>query len=358
MLSMTFAAALAATSADLVPGKFCRAATSVAPTMQCVETGRGAALANSAERAQELAHYALAGEARFKTHFGAEAPFHALIDFDGKSGTGELQKALVRIGFRRTLPWLSREAYGHALRGATRQMVDAMAGARNLRPAEKQALLDEELRKAEQGLSRYEMDLFETTVVPHEIGHGWYTEMLWPGFVMDKMGHYGSPSPDWLDETAAILMESGDSAEVRRFHFLEAYVGRDAKRHAGELLDLKQFLERDHPEKENNQTARATGSSKEEMTVTVKYADAGQGSHSGERYYEQARVFADFLIDRTGDRAIFAPIGRAFAAGRSMNDWLASNGSAKNLPGNIEGLQRQWHAWLKARFGAPVTRRR
>ena len=347
-----FTAAAAIAAAPAAPGTMCKTALSVAPAgFHCVEAPLGVALAPDQERAEQLAIYAEAGEVRFKTHFGRDVPRYAVVDYDGKSKIGDFQRSLNKTGFRRTLPWLSREAYAEAIRGATRQMVDAMAAAANMTPAEKDELLAKEMATAEKGLSPYEMEMFEGYVVPHEIGHGWYTQTYWPGFVMDKMGHYGSPSPDWLYETASILMESGDSADGRRHYFRETYWGRDKRAEAAELLNLREFLGRDHPEKEANQSTQQQASDGDGPTITVVQPKEGM---SGARYYEQGRMFADFLIDRTGDRAIFGSIGEAFGQGKSMDQWLAANGAANGLAGSVEGLEQQWREWLRARFGPPA----
>lgn len=353
MLILALAGALAGATAMPVPGELCRTALAAVEGYHCVENARGVALAADPERARQLALYGQAAEVRFALHFGQEAAQYALIDWDGQRTVGTDQRSLNKAGFKRTLPWLSRAAYGEALRGATRQMVDAMAASAKLDDAAKAELLAKEMQTAERGLSQYEMDLFEATVVPHEIGHGLYTEAFWPGFVMDKLGHYGSPSPDWLDETAAILLESGDSAEQRRQSFHEAYTGRGDASILAELLDLKQFLTRDHPEKANNVAAGASApDANGGPTITVVQNDLS-APRSGAMYYEQARMFADFLIERSGDRAVFAAVARAAASGQSVEDWLANSGDQHGLAGSLELLERDYLAWLAARFGAP-----
>jgi hypothetical protein len=72
-------------------------------------------------------------------------------------------------------------------------------------------------------------------------------------------------------------------------------------------------------------------------------------------FYLQGRMLADFLIDRTGDPAIFADIGAAFGRGRTIEQWLAERGPAHRLPATLDGLDAAWRAWLRNRFGAPAA---
>ncbi|MBU1384939.1 MAG: hypothetical protein KKG14_07090 [Alphaproteobacteria bacterium] len=68
-------------------------------------------------------------------------------------------------------------------------------------------------------------------------------------------------------------------------------------------------------------------------------------------FYAQARVFADFLLERTGDPAVYGRIARALADGRTMDQWLAVDGAASGLPGSVTALDAAWMAWLADAYG-------
>ena len=71
-------------------------------------------------------------------------------------------------------------------------------------------------------------------------------------------------------------------------------------------------------------------------------------------FYSQGRVFADYLLDRTGQPAVFASISEAFARGDSMDTWLAREGRSRGLPTSVAALDRDWRGWLRARLGPPA----
>ncbi|MEN5231074.1 hypothetical protein [Brevundimonas naejangsanensis] len=64
-------------------------------------------------------------------------------------------------------------------------------------------------------------------------------------------------------------------------------------------------------------------------------------------------MFADFLLDRTGDPQVFKAIAEALAQGDSFEDWLSVQGSTRRLPESMAGLDAAWREWLTVRFGPP-----
>lgn len=206
----------------------------------------------------------------------------------------------------------------------------------------------------------FALEVNEASVVPHEIGHGWYVEAFWPGYSIEATGHYGRPGPDWLDEVAPILMESGDSAELRRSLFRDVYraQGRGilADYPVADLIDLPRFLSRDHPTKAGSREKKndATRTGAPVIKVVATDSEAQMASiREASLFYPQGRIFADFLLDRTGDPAVFGSIGDAFGRGETFEQWLAANGADKGLASTVPGLDRDWRQWLAGRFGAP-----
>lgn len=119
------------------------------------------------------------------------------------------------------------------------------------------------------------------------------------------------------------------------------------------LIDLPRFLFREHPGHGNEVQAEAarTGT----LAIRVLSGDDAQAQMANIRekalFYNQGRVFADFLIDRTGNPAVFGAIGEAFGRGETFEVWLAANGGALGLAATVPELDLQWRAWLETRFG-------
>jgi hypothetical protein len=348
-------------------GEMCDAAlaavTGKGPALVCAEAPLGVALALNTDRAAELARLGQAGEERFKTHFGRDPVRYAVVEITDQLILKSQTDALQAAGFTRTLPHFShagqRKQYEDSVRSAAVARARA-AGSDGIDAG------DQAVAGAAQRLTVFALNNTEATVVPHELGHGWYTQAFWPGYETAPDKGYGSPGPDWLDEAGPVLMESGDSAEQRRGIFRTLYRGEGRAMFAGypveRLTDLRLFLTREHPVQAISQRAaemaKQQGNTGAPVTIVMSSADPGAKDLSNidpGLFYAQGRMFADYLIDRTGDPAIFGSIGEAFGRGETMDVWLATNGSAKNLPGSIDALTTDWRAWLAARFGAPPS---
>jgi hypothetical protein len=338
-------------------GALCDAAAAAVPDLACAEAPLGVALAPDHARAVQLAMLGQAGEARFRRHFGRDTPRYAIIEMAGEATTLEQTRALSAVGFRRTLHWLSQAAYVDAMVDAAARGAEEAARARGLQNGPAASARSAAIAAIQPRLTAFALNEMEAGVVPHEIGHGWYVETFWPGVAMDRRGHYGGPGPDWLDETAAILMESGDLAQQRRAQFHDIYLGRGlgplASHPIADLLDLQTFLRRDHPEHALNADARSERPRSDGPGVVVLTGPAiGQRGRSA-IFYLQGRMFADFLIDRSGDAAVFGALGDAFARGDTIESWLAQHGAARGLAEAVPELEQQWRDWLAARFGSP-----
>lgn len=72
-------------------------------------------------------------------------------------------------------------------------------------------------------------------------------------------------------------------------------------------------------------------------------------------YGFQARMFADYLAEKSGDPAVFGRLGQAFGAGTTFESWLAGEGAALGLPATVEALSVDWRGWLQGRLGAPAS---
>ena len=345
-----------ATGGEAFAQDLCAPALAAVPGKSCVANAHGVALAPERSEAERIAAAVREGEARFARHFGRSPPRYAIVqDF-----RPEELRALNAAGFVRTLPWLTLAQLETASLNSIRRAAQAQAAALNL-PAEQAAAVVQQAETQWRGRNSRETRIArDAGVLPHEIGHGWYVQLYWPGTAMDRTGHYGGPGPDWLDETAAILMETEAFAADRRRQFEQIYRGTAAASGLSaipvdELIDLGRFLTRDHPGLAMQEVRRPPPGSGPQVRVLTG-DEARRVAGGAALFYLQGRMFADFLIDRTGNPAIFAEIGAAFGRGQSIGQWLAERGTANRLPASVAELEAAWRAWLLSRFGPPADR--
>ncbi len=345
------------------PADHCRRAAAVVPTKQCHLNPHGAVLAADAAEAARLGAMLRAGEERFQRHFGRAPVPYALIQ---AAAPGE-EAALRGAGFTQVLGWLTFEQLQDATLASVRRGAEARATAQGLSGEQATAAAEQAVATWRSTNSRESRLAQEEGVVPHEAGHGWFIRTFWPDLApATRTGHYGGPAPDWMDETAAILMENDEFAEQRRRGFEQVY--RDGERSAAltditaaELIDLPHFLSRTHPMAGSGSSIlsaeqmRARQLSEGTNIVVMSGDEARQRGRGGLMFYLQGRMFADFLVEQTGDPQVFAQIGAALARGDTMEQWLAAAGPRHRLPTTVAALDQAWRGWLIAKFGPPGT---
>lgn len=189
-------------------------------------------------------------------------------------------------------------------------------------------------------------------LVAHELGHLWLGETFWPGDKMRTERRYGISAPDWPDEVAAILMEDERTAQDRRRQFFQVYRGEPANARLraitrDDLVDLVGYLNSEHPKfssRAGNPVSPATGTATVSVTVSTEGSDA-----KVLLFYLQSRMLADYLIDRSGDPAIFASIASAISRGQSFDQWLQARGTRLAFPKTSHALAADWLTWLDAK---------
>lgn len=333
----------------------CAQALAAAPGKACAANPNGVVLAPDAAEAERIAAAVREGEARFARYFGRSPPRYAIVE---DSRADEL-RALSAAGFLRTLPWLTPAQFETNALESVRRGAEAQARARGLGAEQVAAVVQQAEARWRTMNTPEAQEARDAGVLPHEIGHLWYAQLYWPGTQVDRGSHYGGPGPDWLDETAAILMESDGFAANRRRQFELVYRGGgDQPALSGisieELVDLRRFLTREHPGRPMQAAQQIPGQSGPQIRILT--GEEGRAVARGAAlFYLQGRMFADFLLERTGNPTVFADIGAAFGAGRSMDQWLAERGEANHLPGSVDALDAAWRAWLRDRFGPPAN---
>jgi hypothetical protein len=329
----------------------CARALSAAPDFNCADTGRGVALAASPEEAGRLAGYARAAEARFTAHFGRDIAPYVLIS----TPPVPQRAALYAAGFTHVLPWPAPRAFDEAARRGVEQGTRRFAASQNMTPTQTEEVVARALSQIPDARAQAALD---AGMVPHELGHLWFTQAFWPERPetgADAPRHYGGPGPDWLDEAAAVVLEDEATAAQRRDQFRAMMKGETVPAVGpvdgrAMLLDLPGLLAREHPG-----LARAVAVAPEIATsggVGVSFTPAGAGPRPGvlERiFYIHTRAFSDYLIQRSGGPRILADIAQAVASGDSLETWLVRQGAAYGLPASIADLQKDW--WVFATAG-------
>ena len=333
-----------------VPDSMCARALRAAPDLSCAAADHGVALAASPAEAERLASYARAGEARFSTRFDRDIAPYVVVSTPPLPDRAALNAA----GFSHILPWPAPRAFDEAARRSIEQGARRFAASQNMSPAQTEEVVARALSQIPDAKAQAALD---AGMVPHELGHLWFTAAFWPERPEtdpDAPRHYGGPGPDWLDEAAAVIMEDDPTAAQRRDQFRTLMKGEvvpavgpvDGR---AILLDLPGLLSREHPG-----LARAVAAAPEIVSggggvgVGVSFTPAGAGARPAalERvFYIQTRVFTDYLIQTSGRPTILADIAAALADGRSFEAWLASEGAALGLPSSVEVLQKDWEAY-------------
>ena len=338
---LALALLLTATTAD----PLCARALSAMPELSCAVAGRGVALAETQEEAERLAGYARAGEVRFAARFG-----HVIAPYAVLSTSPAPDRAALRAaGFVHALPWPAPRAFDEAARHSIEQGTRRFAASQNMDPARTEEVVARALSQIPDARAQAALD---AGMVPHELGHLWFTAVFWPEHAEaepDAPRHYGGPGPDWLDEAAAVVLEDDPTAAQRRDQFRALMKGETVPSVGpidgrALLLDLPGLLSREHPG-----LARAIAAAPELLAsgvgVGVSFTPAGAGPRPAALdrvFYIQTRVFADYLIQTSGRPTILADIALALAAGRTFEAWLAAEGAALGLPPSTMELQKSW----------------
>lgn len=337
-----FALALLLTSALSDP--LCARAVQVAPDLSCASAGQGVALASTPDEAQRLAGYARAAEARFTAVFGRDIAPYVVVS----TPPVPARTALNAEGFVHVLPWPAPRAFDEAARRGVEQGARRFAASQNMSPVQVEEVVARAMSQIPDAAAQAALD---AGMVPHELGHLWFTAAFWPerpATDADAPRHYGGPGPDWLDETAAVVLEDEATADLRRDQFRALMKGETVPA-VGSLdgrallLDLPGLLSREHPG-----LARAVANAPEVTAaggIGVSFTPAGAGPRPAalERiFYIQSRVFADYLIQTSGRADILAEIAEAVADGDAFEAWLSDKGAGYGLSASVIGLAHDW----------------
>ena len=314
----------------------------------CADAPHGIVIAATPARAATLADLAAQGERRFVQWVGRAPNRYAVVEMVSARIDRPLDAVLARAGYDWRLPWLSEAAMADGYRGSIARAVRARADTMRLDPASTARLVQSALTQQAALFDPGTLRAKEAGALPHELGHGWLTTGFWPGGAAAANDHYGGPAPDWLDETVAILMEDDRLADRRRAQFAALYRGPADGRRA--LIDLAPFLSGGHPAL----PALDLPVGAEGVRVLTGAEAAGVAAVAG-RFYLQARLFADYVRDRSGQDAVFGRIAARLARGGDTAAWLAADGPSLRLPATLPALQQDWEDWIARRLAGAAT---
>ena len=353
--ALTAGHALAAEPSDLCVS----ALKAVAAATECRRTPGGAVIGKNAAAVNAVAEAAAEGEKKFEAFFNRPVPRYAVSFFVGDQSASA---ALRLADFNIVLPWLDPESKSAAIDQSVRRAVLKAVEGKNMASEQVEALVAQAKSKMPDISTAKAADT-DAGAVAHELGHQWFMKSFWPGRSVGKLGHYGGPAPDWLDELAAVLHENDQLTADRRRQFKAVYLQQPDRKvfldiTADDLTDLQKYLSREHPANKGVRDAltkmkQADGSKRSPDGVYILAgAEAAAVSRDGLMFYLQSRAFADFMIERTGNPRIFAEIAAADASGVKFARWLAKSGKKYKLATSVSLLEKQWQAWLKSNHNA------
>jgi len=322
----------------------------------CAEGRTGWALASTPEAAKTYAAAIDDGADRFEKHLGVPAPKGALIE--GNEAFAKVWPLVDRDWV--ALPWISAADRKLAVEQGMRQQLQG----RGLTGA----ALDDAVKQGVERVVGADAGEEQRTAgaISHEFGHVRFLKAfglldLNPDKPQLKIGHgYGGETPDWLDETAAVLTENETITTLRR-----EQLGKAARAESSDKLwPLAEFLSIQHPmaklaterAKQAGADLKPSGPGSPSATIRVFAVTGDEAKNvvqqtNANAFYLQSRGFADFLIEKTKDQAVIGSIMRAYQADRTFAQWLSKEGVSKGLPATLEALQQEWDHWLQAKYG-------
>ncbi|MFK8016490.1 MAG: hypothetical protein AB8G17_13745 [Gammaproteobacteria bacterium] len=323
------------------------------PSLACQSSGvrcngsASIAIVGAADNSAALLDVATAAARRFEQAFG-ERPANTAVVLGG-STSAEQNNELEAAGYPVTLPWITAADRARLQEQSVRQQV--LEQTKTLPKALQEAALAQALATVDGQDADARANEIQAGALAHELGHLWFMSAFQPPNGVGETGHaYGGWAPDWLDETAAILLENATLTEQRRAHF---FALGDA-----DVIPLEQFLSMEHP---SAQAAKRTDGllasliNDDEQGVSRAVVLTGQeaeeflrqsGGDVATNFYAQAQVFSDFLISMTNSTRVYSSLTTHLSAGGSLARWLAEQGRDWNLPRDTEQLGRRWRDWV------------
>jgi hypothetical protein len=300
--------------------------------------------------------------ARFQEYFGTTAPKAAVIlgNF-----LGDEDSTIVRDVFPVVMPWVTAEDRRDFIEDTVRNQV------RQQQPDITDIALEAIVKRsveaslkasgANDGNDNNAGATEETLdgALSHELGHLYFIRTYWPDDALDvsdinpaTVRRYGGPAEDWLDEMSAVLLENDILTNGRNQGLKEA-VAEDFR----PFWPLEEYFTMVHPAFEQAmrlvRARQETAEGRAQGGVVILSAgelDEREDGRTPATFYAQSRGFADYMIEKSGNKQIFAKIASYVASGKTITDWVHEYGTDHNIPANISTLEADFHEWLRNRF--------
>ncbi|MGY6628577.1 MAG: hypothetical protein ACXIVL_08660 [Oceanicaulis sp.] len=305
------------------------AVTPCPPSAICAGDDTLLVISGSSQSAATALEAALAAREHFSAVFG-ETPVPTAIVEDIALYPGitlDLQAAGYVVK-----PWMSP--------GAMRAAMEAQ-----LRPALQASMADaspEAVENAVQSMVERRVDQNEQVrhggaIIAHELGHIWMIHAFdWPESATPGERVYGAAgAPDWMDETAAVLMETGALTAERRADLC-------ARLPDNIETTLARYFTMEHPminmarqaaaQREAALAASGGDRSAPQIMMITQEASGDPLMMDAGYYYALTRAFVDYVVTQTGSETVFAGLARALASGQTLDDWLAAG--VQGMPGS------------------------
>lgn len=363
------------------------------PTIECHKEAHGILIGPPDSTAQFAGAIDHAHQA-FTLYFG-EPAFKAAVVLGGVLNKRELTD--LRKTYPAFLSWMTAADSERRIRAALRRAMTMNEP--DLTDDELDQKIDAALTQVQGSSSNQQARLKERQgVLSHELGHIYFGLTFYPesmqkldvsaqqgGMQPMKSQRYGTPAADWLDETAAILMENPELRDRRTQNLKKVVDGENT----GRISPLEDFFAMDHPVLgQLRQVTRGaspglvlppSGGATQMVTRGARVNQSGPvlnsppnsppkspdqpffvvavesnepGAKSKADFYLQAHAFAGYIIEKTGKNTVLVDIARSLKAGQSMQDWLNNTGSAMGLPTTVTAMDADFRAWLLARYSS------
>lgn len=305
----------------------------------CRDTPNGVVVGMMGDGGEEAvilaAEEAALAERKWTSIFGIGPSPYAVV-LDGALPAASLETA----GALRVLPWMSLSARRGMLEKGIRDAV-----ARQVPAAQVDALTAAAMLQAAPQMQVSLDQSSQPGVLSHELGHIWYILGFWAGAPKGD-DSYASPAPDWLDEAAAVLMESEAMAERRRGAFHRVWNETPSPTAVSDLMAEV------HPAFASgaNVQALTNGASTAEPVVMMISGEefqrrTGTNPAAAGAFYTRVRAFVDFIVAKTGDHEALVRLTAHLRAGGAVADWFAKDPAGRLLGGSLSGADRAFQTW-------------
>lgn len=305
-------------------------------------------IVGSVDAHKDLLNTALVASQKFEVTF--KTPASKIVIVPGGSISAEQNAAFKAAGYPASLPWISAADKAKLRESSIRKQVEAQT--KNLPEAVRAAAMAQALGAVKGGAKNDQAQFVQDGAFAHELGHLWFIQAFKPVGATPEKGHaYGGWAPDWLDETAAVLMENATLNEKRRESF--------ARLAFEETIPLQTFLTMEHPAVKAasgminslpSEKMQSELSGSRAIVLSGKEAEEFLKNSGGNRtadFYAQTQVFSDFLLSFTGDTGLYVSLTQALLEGASFGSWLMSAGADWGLPTSMAALESEWQAWVE-----------